>query len=134
MQCEGPVFHWDAQATQRSLRDGDDDAKTQAIHEYGGPFPPQAATEWVCEERDRLEWDVIRTGLELMGCWSEAGEYGKCAVLARRLLDIAPCDEARVQYLVLATVQLEALARAQRELQVLPAWSSRLASEPERWH
>lgn len=134
MQCEGPVFHWDAQATQRSLRDGDDDAKTQAIHEYGGPFPPQAATEWVCEERDRLEWDVIRTGLELMGCWSEAGEYGKCAVLARRLLDIAPCDEARVQYLVLATVQLEALARAQRELQVLPVWSSRLASEPERWH
>ncbi|QBY07091.1 transcriptional regulator, SARP family protein (plasmid) [Deinococcus metallilatus] len=139
-RCEGPELCWDVETIQRALNARGDDEVARAIHRYGGAFLPLAVSEWAREERDRLEWSVIRAGLELMGRWSAVGEYAKCAVLARRLLDISPCDEALVEYLVQATVQLEgraaaqrvlleATARAERELQVYPEWSARLARQ-----
>ncbi|GAA5534789.1 transcriptional regulator, SARP family protein [Deinococcus aluminii] len=140
VRCEGPELCWDLEDIQRVLNAREDDEVARAIHRYGGAFLPLAVSEWAREERDRLEWSVIRAGLELMGRWSAAGEYAKCALLARRLLDISPCDEALVEYLVQATVQLEgravaqrvlmeATVRAERELQVYPEWSDRLARE-----
>jgi len=141
--CEGPTLIWDVEVIQRGLNAGQEDGVLRAIQAYGGPFLPGAESEWVREERDLLEWNLIKSGLELMSRWSAAGEYVKCASLARRLLDISPCDEALVEYLVEATVQLEGraaaqrtltevAARAERELSHLPDWSGRLALQLQR--
>ncbi|MBZ9750141.1 transcriptional regulator, SARP family protein [Deinococcus sp. HMF7604] len=135
--CRGPEFNMDAAQLQHRLSTLSEDEVVGAIFAYTGPFLPEATAAWADEEREALEWSVIRAGLQLMQQWSQKGEYSKCAGLSRRLLDIAPCDEALVEYLVVATLHLEgrlaaqralleASTRAQKELSEAPMWTSRL--------
>lgn len=137
VSCEGALFQWDLPFTQRELSADSDDEVAETIRSLPGLFLPDVDTQWVREERDALEWTVMKSGLSLMKRWSERGEYQKCADLAARLLDIDPCDEALVEYLVTATLELEgrvaaqralsgAAQRAQQELGLRPDWEQRL--------
>ncbi|MFC5846865.1 transcriptional regulator, SARP family protein [Deinococcus petrolearius] len=119
---------------QRALSGAPEDEQVRAIHAYAGAFLPESGSAWVGEEREQLEWSVVRAGLELMARWSEAGEYEKCASLARRLLEVAPSDEGLVEYLVQATLQLQGRAAAQRTLHELALRAARELDELPAWH
>lgn len=119
---------------QQALSGAPEDEQVRAVHAYVGTFLPESGSAWACEEREQLEWSVICTGLELMARWSEAGEYEKCASLARRLLEVAPSDEGLVEYLVQATLQLQGRAAAQRTLHELALRASRELDELPAWH
>lgn len=134
---EGPLVQCDLQITQRALSAEHDDEVVDTIRSLPGPFLPDVDTPWVREERDALEWSIMRSALRLMQRWSEQGDYQRCIDLSTRLLDFNPCDEALVEYLVIATLELEGLAaaqrtlqaaaqRAQQELGLRPDWEQRL--------
>ena len=124
----------DALDVQRALSGGVEDEQVQAIHAYGGAFLVESGSTWAEEEREGLEWSVIKTGLALMERWSAAGEYGKCESLAQRLLEIAPNDEGLVEYLVQAVLQLRGPAAAQRTLHELALRATREVDELPAWH
>lgn len=138
LTCEGPLLEWDATRIKSALSSQDENERQRAVLEYSGPFLPDAETDWAREERDALTFSVIGVGLKLMAQWSASGDYQKCAALARRLLDVDPCDESLAEYFVLATFELEGriaaqrallevAGRAERELNTSPDWLSRLA-------
>lgn len=121
--CEGPRLVWDVQELNRlvTATSKDDGAADAAIGAYAGPFLPEADTEWVRTERERLEWSVVKVGLESMERWYAAGEFKKCTDLATRLLELEPLNGALAEYLVTATLALEGEVSARRELERVSA-------------
>jgi DNA-binding SARP family transcriptional activator len=131
--CEGPLLEWDAADIKRLLSSPDENERQRAILEYSGFFLPEVESEWAREERDALTFSVIGVGLKLMSQWSAAGEYQKCISLARRLLDVDPCDESLAEYFVLATYELEGRVAAQRALVEVGVRAERELSTPPDW-
>ena len=103
-----------------ALAAGGIDGLTRALALYRGPLLPDSDSEWVREERNDLEWSVVRVGLELVEEYFERGEDQLCLDLAGRLLDIEPFNEAIHTLLIRATARLsgtiaarQAMARSQ---------------------
>jgi len=137
LRCEGPVLTSDIGEMKRLLRADDENLHVRALELYTGPFLPQVDAQWAREEGDAVEWSMINTALELMARWTREGRYDKCQSLARRLVEVFPCDESLVEYLVEATLYLdgpvaaqrtlvEAGARAELSLNHTPDWVARL--------
>lgn len=127
------ALHWDVEFIRRALCSGGDREVERAVLAYTGPFLPEAETEWVREERDALEWAVVNAGLHLMDRWNAAGEYARCAALARRLLRISPADAALAGCLIDATLQLEGAASAWHALREVEMLVTRGLSERPEW-
>ncbi|GAA0501170.1 BTAD domain-containing putative transcriptional regulator [Deinococcus depolymerans] len=107
---------------RRELTAGGIDGVTRALALYRGPLLPDSDSEWVREERDDLEWSMVRVGLELVEEYFERGEDQLCLDLAGRLLDIEPFNEAIHTFLIRATERLsgtiaarQAMARSQAQ-------------------
>ncbi len=133
LRCEGPVFDSDIGEIKRLLSTDDENLHLRALERYTGPFLPQVEAEWAREERDALEWSMIKTALNLMARWSNEGQYDKCKLLSRRLVEVFPGDESLVEYLVEATLHLEGPAAAQRALREAGGRAEVLLNEPPDW-
>jgi len=134
----GPALEWDVQALLQGLHDAREDRVLRAIQTYGGPFLPDADTEWAREERDRIAWAVLTAGRALLTRWHARQEHHPCAALARQLLLISPHEEDIVEALTEATLHLEGPGsalnlieeqqrHARRDLGRTPDWTTRLA-------
>ena len=116
LQCDGPVLSSDIGEIKRLLSADDENLQLRALALYTGPFLPQVDADWAREEGDAVEWSMINTALGLMARWSREGRYDKCRSLSRRLVEVFPCDESLVEYLVESTLHLDGSAAAQRAL------------------
>lgn len=137
LACDGLAFTWDVGVIKRLVSAGVENEWHRAVTLYRDVFLEDVDAEWAREERDALTFLMIDVGLKLMCRWSAEGEYDKCFSLARRLLEIDPCDATLVEFLVEATYQLEgklaarrtlfeAANRATHELGSSPDWLGRL--------
>ncbi|WP_202630531.1 BTAD domain-containing putative transcriptional regulator [Deinococcus alpinitundrae] len=114
--CEGSVLSSDIGDIKRLLSADDENLQLRALELYTGPFLPQVEAQWAREEGDSVEWSMISTALGLMARWSREGRYDKCKSLSRRLVEVFPCDESLVEYLVEATLHIDGSVAAQRTL------------------
>lgn len=88
----------------------------QALAKYRGPFLVMTESDWAVEERSRLEWLIIKVGLETLEDYYEQGEDQLCLDLARRLLEVEPLNEAAHGLLIRATGRLRGAVAARQEL------------------
>ncbi len=108
----GPSFSADVMDFKAALIEKGEDGLERALALFGGPFLPEAESEWASVERANLAWSALKVGLEVIEGWFVEGQYEKCLRLAGRLLEIDPFDETLGEYLVRATRELRGSALA----------------------
>lgn len=133
LRSEGPVLSSDIGDIKRLLSADDENLQLRALGLYTGPFLPQVGAQWAREEGDAVEWSMVNTALGLMARWSREGRYDKCRSLSRRLVEVFPCDESLVEYLVEATLHLDGSAAAQRTLLEAGGRAELLLSQTPDW-
>ena len=69
---------------------------------------------WAQEVRRKLEWTVVKSGLQLLDRWYAEGQVGKCLELALKLREIEPFNEVLAEYLVVTILKLEGHLAARR--------------------
>ncbi|GAA4000143.1 BTAD domain-containing putative transcriptional regulator [Deinococcus rubellus] len=133
LRCEGPVLTSDIGDIKRLLSADDENLQVRALELYTGPFLPQVEAQWAREEGDTVEWSMINTALGLMARWSREGRYDKCRSLSQRLVEVFPCDESLVEYLVEATLHLDGSVAAQRTLLEASGRAELLLNQTPDW-
>jgi tetratricopeptide (TPR) repeat protein len=119
VNCDIPMFVWDAIELQKLLADSDENRILNALEYMHGAFLADSDSDWAVAEREKMIWSVVKVGLETLDLWSKRGEYAKCLELAERLREIEPLNPVLAEYLVIATHSLEGEVAARRTLRVI---------------
>ncbi|UQN08016.1 transcriptional regulator, SARP family protein [Deinococcus sp. QL22] len=133
IECEGANFEWDAARLRSALICYDDEQLTHALEEYTGSFLPDAATEWVREERDAIERQMISVGLRRLTQLSAAGDYAHCKKLAQGLLKFVPVEVDLAEHLLTAILNLDGPIGVRATFKSLEQWVQRELIERPRW-
>lgn len=114
---EGIHLRLDINELLQNLHAGGVEGLKQALACYRGPFLKDSESEWVIEERSKVEWLIIKVGLESLEDYFNQGEDRLCLNLAQQLLEVEPLNEGIHELLIRSTGRLRGAVAARHILQ-----------------
>jgi DNA-binding SARP family transcriptional activator len=125
-------LQWDVRGLRQALNQGGVAGMQRALALYPGSFLPRSDADWAEDKRFKLEFDLVRVGIEALTELFTLERYDECLRLAERLSDIATLNLG-VQLMVLkATSRVHGKVAAQARLQrVDPLIQEDLRALPE---
>ena len=110
-------LQWDVNEMTRAIGHINSSSLKRALEWYKGDFLPNSESEWALEERARLEWKLLRFGLNMLEESFEKREFETCLSSAEQILEFDKGNETVLDYLIRSTFEVKGPKVGLRELE-----------------